>query len=126
MVVQNYTKKSILKIKKKSSNLPPKCKICSSPLKPSVILFREILPSFECYKSQQLAKETDILLVVGSSLTVNPIANLPLYSINAGRKLIIINDESTYLDDKANVVIKNRTEIILPLLLEQIKKEISK
>ncbi|MBN1214571.1 MAG: NAD-dependent deacylase [Candidatus Lokiarchaeota archaeon] len=120
---KTYSKKEISKIKKKNLLIPPRCKICQSPLKPSVILFGETLPSFEYFKSKELVAKADILLVAGSSLSVNPIATFPLHTLKNGGKLIIINDEPTYLDDKADIVIINKTEIILPLILEQIKKE---
>lgn len=120
----SYTRQQCIKIQKKENLFPPRCGICSSPLKPSVIIFGERLPTFEFFKSQQLAKKADLLLIAGSSLTVNPVANLPLYTLNNGGKLIIINDQPTYLDKKAEIVIQNKTEIILPLIVEQIKKRV--
>jgi len=61
-------------------------------------------------------------LIAGSSLTVAPVCDLPLYTLNEGGKLIIVNDQPTYLDDKATVIIPHKTGKILPLIVEEIKK----
>jgi len=72
--------------------------------------------------SIDLAKKSDIMLIAGSSLTVAPISYLPTYTLSTGGKLIIVNDQPTYLDDKAEIVLNNKTGIILPLILKEIIK----
>ncbi|MFX1454057.1 MAG: NAD-dependent deacetylase [Promethearchaeota archaeon] len=117
----SYTKEQILnKLKKKKGT--PQCDYCTGPLRPSVVLFGENLPNFEKYMSIDLAKKAEVLLIAGSSLTVAPICDLPIYTLNGGGKIIIINDQPTYLDDKAEIVINNKTGIILPLIVEEIKR----
>ncbi|MHA1985691.1 MAG: SIR2 family NAD-dependent protein deacylase [Promethearchaeota archaeon] len=117
----SYTKDKVFnKLKREKGS--PKCDYCSAPLRPSVVLFGEDLPNFEKYMSIDLSKKTDVLLIAGSSLTVVPICDLPRYTIKEGGKLIIVNDEPTYLDDKAEIVINNKTGIILPLIVEEIKR----
>jgi NAD-dependent SIR2 family protein deacetylase len=69
-----------------------------------------------------LAKKADIMLIAGSSLTVAPICDLPVYTLSGGGKLIIVNDQLTHLDDKAEIVFNNKTGKILPLIVEEIKK----
>jgi NAD-dependent deacetylase len=118
----SYEKEQLLRKIKKEKNLPPLCNYCGAPLKPSVVLFGENLPNFEKFMSIDLAKKADLMLIAGSSLTVAPVCDLPLYTLREGGKLIIVNDESTHLDDRAEVVINNKTGIILPLILEEIKK----
>ena len=61
------------------------------------------------------------MLIAGSSLTVAPICDLPLYTLSAGGKLIIVNDQPTYLDDKAEIVLTQKTGIVLPLIVKEIK-----
>jgi len=119
----SYPKKKCIQIKKKENSFPPRCEICSAPLKPSIVLFGENISTFEFFKSQSLAKTADVILIAGSSLLVNPVAKLPLYTLNNGGKIIIINDQKTYLDEKAEVIIHNKTEIILPLIVEEIKRK---
>ena len=117
----SYTKDQVMrKLKKKKSS--PACDYCGSPLKPSVVLFGEDLPKFEKYQSIALSQKADIMLIAGSSLSVAPICDLPLYTLRDKGKLIIVNDEPTPLDDKAEVVIHHKTGIILPLIVEEIKK----
>lgn len=118
----SYNKQQLLRKMKKEKKLPPLCNFCAAPLKPSVVLFGENLPNFEKYMSIDLAKKTDVMLIAGSSLSVAPVCDLPLYTVSEGGKLIIINDEPTYLDERAEIVINNKTGTILPLIVEEIKK----
>ena len=118
----SYNKQQLLRKMKKEKKLPPLCDFCATPLKPSVVLFGESLPNFEKYMSIDLAKKTDVMLIAGSSLSVAPVCGLPLYTVSEEGKLIIINDEPTYLDERAEIVINNKAGTILPLIVEEIKK----
>lgn len=118
----SYNKQQLLRKMKKEKKSPPLCDFCATPLKPSVVLFGESLPNFEKYMSIDLAKKTDVMLIAGSSLSVAPVCDLPLYTVSEGGKLIIINDEPTYLDERAEIVINNKTGTMLPLIVEEIKK----
>lgn len=118
----SYNKQQLLRKMKKEKKLPPLCNFCAAPLKPSVVLFGENLPNFEKYMSIDLSKKTDVMLIAGSSLSVAPVCDLPLYTVSEGGKLIIINDEPTYLDERAEIVFNNKTGTILPLIVEEIKK----
>ncbi|MFX0034189.1 MAG: NAD-dependent deacetylase [Candidatus Hermodarchaeota archaeon] len=118
----SYTKEQMLRKLKKEKVRPPVCDYCAAPLKPSVVLFGENLPNFEKYMSIDLAKKADIMLIAGSSLEVAPICNLPLYTLGEGGKLIIVNDEPTDLDERAEVVINNKIGTILPLIVEEVKR----
>jgi len=117
----SYNKEQLLRKIKKKKDLPPVCDYCAAPLKPSVVLFGENLPNFEKYMSIDLAKKADVMLIAGSSLEVAPVCNLPLYTLSNGGKLIIINDESTDLDERAEIVINQKTGTVLPLIVEHIK-----
>ena len=117
----SYSKETVLKKLKKDKKKPPLCDICAAPLKPSVTLFGESLPKFEIYQSQALSLKADVMLIAGSSLEVAPACDLPLYTLREKGKLIIVNDQPTHLDERASVVIRHKTGIILPLIVEQIK-----
>jgi NAD-dependent deacetylase len=117
----SYSKETVLKKLKKDKKKPPLCDICAAPLKPSVTLFGESLPKFEIYQSQALSQKADVMLIAGSSLEVAPACDLPLYTLREKGKLIIVNDQPTHLDDRASVVIRHKTGVILPLIVEQIK-----
>jgi len=118
----SYTKEQIYRKLKKEKKTGPSCDFCASPLKPSVVLFGEGLPRFEMYQSQALAQKADIMLIAGSSLSVAPVCDLPLYTLREKGKLIIVNDEPTDLDEKAEVVIHHKIGRVLPLIVEEIKK----
>jgi NAD-dependent deacetylase len=118
----SYTKEQVFRKLKKEKKHGPSCEYCAAPLKPSVVLFGEGLPRFEMYQSQALAKKADVMLIAGSSLSVAPVCDLPLYTLREKGDLIIVNDEPTDLDEKATVVIRHKTGTILPLIVEEIKK----
>ncbi len=115
----SYNKEQILKKLKKEK--PPLCNFCAMPLRPSVVLFGESLPNFEKYMSVDIAKKSDVMLIAGSSLSVAPVCDLPIFTLANKGKLIIVNDQPTYMDEKAEVVINNKTGIVLPLIVEEIK-----
>jgi len=118
----SYNKEQLLQKLKRNKNIPPKCDFCGSALKSSVVLFGEGLPNFEIYQSRALSKKADVMLIAGSSLSVIPVCDLPLYTLSEGGKLIIVNDEPTDLDERAEVVIHEKIGVILPLIVEEIKK----
>ena len=97
--------------------LPPRCRICGGTfLKPTAVFFGEPMPEGAVAEAQRLASLADVMLVVGSSLVVFPAAEIPLYAVNAGAPLIIVNAEPTPLDPLAEVVIRGRAGEILPEL----------
>ncbi|NHJ22404.1 MAG: NAD-dependent deacylase [Candidatus Lokiarchaeota archaeon] len=118
----SYTKEQILRKLKKEKKGGPSCEYCAAPLKPSAVLFGEPLPRFEKFQSQALAQKADVMLIAGSSLSVAPACYLPLYTLRENGKLIIVNDQPTDLDDKAEVVIHHKTGAVLPLIVEEIKR----
>ena len=78
----------------------PRC-ACGGAYKPDITFFGESLPerAFTC--SQELAIKADVMLVLGTSLTVFPAAGLPRLTLQAGGKVIIVNAQPTSLDDYA-------------------------
>jgi NAD-dependent deacetylase len=82
-----------------------------------VVLFGEPLPAAAVQEAFALARDADVMLVVGSSLVVHPAADIPLAAVRAGAKLIIVNAEPTPLDSLAEVVIHGRAGEVLPDIL---------
>jgi NAD-dependent deacetylase len=80
----------------------PRCD-CGKPLKPDVVLFGELLPEAEMARAQQLAVRTDLLLCVGSSLEVWPVAELPELTLRAGGEVAIVTAGPTPYDRHAAV-----------------------
>jgi NAD-dependent deacetylase len=80
----------------------PRCD-CGGPLKPDVVLFGEYLPPGVLERAQQLAEQADLMLCIGSSLEVYPVAELPLRTLAGGGQLAIITRSPTPLDGRAAV-----------------------
>jgi NAD-dependent deacetylase len=83
----------------------PPCPRCGEILKPDVVMFGELMPEAEIDRAFELARESRLLLVVGSSLEVYPVAALPEEALDAGAALAIVNRTPTQYDDRAEVVI---------------------
>lgn len=79
----------------------PQCPVCGSVLKPGVVMFGELLPAAAIDRATALARDAGLMLVVGSSLEVWPVAGLPLES----RSFAIVNRGPTALDDRAALVV---------------------
>ncbi|MFB6118511.1 NAD-dependent deacetylase [Halosegnis sp.] len=81
----------------------PRCPDCEGLLKPDVVLFGERLPMAPLNEARSLARTADCLLVVGSSLTVEPAASLPEIAADTGGALVVINLEETHVSGRAAV-----------------------
>jgi NAD-dependent deacetylase len=84
----------------------PVCRACRAVLKPGVVLFGELLPSAAMARAERLAAQAPLLLVVGSSLQVWPVAGLPERTLAAGGAVAILNRESTPYDAAAVLSIR--------------------
>ncbi len=98
----------------------PYCNGCHSLLKPDVILFGEQLPQKAWYQAQAQARSCDLMMVVGSSLEVLPVAGLPMQAIDNGAHLIIINNTPTYLNVRADINILQDAAQIIPAIAERV------
>lgn len=84
---------------------PPPCPRCGSIVKPGVVMFGELLPEDAIRRATELARRAGVLLVVGSSLEVWPVAGLPQETLTAGGLLAIVNREPTRYDARAALVV---------------------
>ncbi len=98
----------------------PTCDVCGGPLKPDVILFGEQLPVHPLFEARDAAARADVILVVGSSLEVAPISELPREALEHGAQLIIVNFQPTYLDNRAAVVIHREVAEVLPEIARRV------
>ncbi len=98
----------------------PRCPKCAQMLKPDVILFGEQLPQAAWFKAQKAARSCDLMLVAGSSLEVLPVAGLPMQALDRGAHLIIINNNPTYLNVRADVAIMDDVAAVLPAITERV------
>ena len=80
----------------------PRCD-CGAPLKPDVILFGELLDETAMSRAAALAANADLMLCVGSSLEVYPVAGLPYVTLDGGGDLAIVTQGPTPYDHDATV-----------------------
>jgi NAD-dependent deacetylase len=81
----------------------PECAACIEPLKPDVVLFGELLPATAMAEAHALAEEADLMVCVGSSLEVFPVASLPGVTLESGGRLAIVTQGPTGYDAEAEV-----------------------
>jgi NAD-dependent deacetylase len=116
---RSYDSSEVL-MKIDEGELPPKCS-CGGIIRPDVVLFGE--PVKEINYALQIAYDSDLALVVGSSLTVYPANLVPQVVKERGGKLIILNMEETPLDFVADVVIRDSVEKVLPMIVDEVKRQ---
>ena len=90
---------------------------CGRPLKPDVVLFGELLPAAAIDRASELASRADLLLCIGSSLEVHPVAGLPGLTLRAGGTLAIVTQGPTPWDDRAAIKLDGDVEHELRALL---------
>ncbi len=96
----------------------PTCEACGGPLKPDVVMFGEAMPERETKRAFRLAREAALLLVVGSSLEVHPVAALPEETLAAGGALAIVNRGPTPYDADATLTIDGSAGEVLAAVVD--------
>jgi NAD-dependent deacetylase len=91
----------------------PLCPACGTILKPGVVMFGELLPVDAFAGAERLAREAGVMVVVGSSLQVWPVAGLPAETLSAGGALAVLNEEATPFDEEAALVVRARAGEVL-------------
>ncbi len=79
------------------------CDQCEGHVKPDVVLFGEMLPSAAIAEAEELAARAELMLCIGTSLEVFPVAGLPSITIGSGGGLAIITRGPTPFDTNARV-----------------------
>jgi NAD-dependent deacetylase len=95
----------------------PRCEKCGGVLKPNVILIGEQLPHRAINAARRETSNCDLMLVVGSSLTMAPAADLPLAARQNGAELIVVNRQPTPVDKLATLVIRSDVVVALPRIV---------
>ena len=92
----------------------PPCRQCGGILKSATISFGQALVPEVIERAVNAAAEADLLLAIGTSLQVYPVAGLVPIAARAGARVVIINAEPTPLDDVADAVIREPIGEVLP------------
>jgi NAD-dependent deacetylase len=94
-----------------------RCSACGGPVKPDVVLFGEMLPEGAMAQAQQLAERAQLMICVGSSLAVYPVASLPGLTLDGGGKLAIVTKGPTPYDGDAVLKLTGEVDAELGALL---------
>ena len=98
------------------------CRECGGTLKPDVILFGEPLDHDCLREAQESALFCDLLIATGSSLEVEPAADLPHLARRSGARVILINRQPTVADSIADIVLRGDVATVLPELVQILRR----
>ena len=88
----------------------------------SVVNFGQSLPQHDLEDAYGHSKTADLFLAVGSSLVVTPAAGMPRVALQAGARLVIVNQGETPLDSAAHLRFEERISDVLPPAVAKLKE----
>jgi NAD-dependent deacetylase len=92
----------------------PPCRSCGGILKSATVSFGQNLDPRDIERAERAALECDLMLCVGSTLTVYPVAEVPYVASASGARVVVINAEPTAFDQQADAVLRGQIADILP------------
>jgi NAD-dependent deacetylase len=95
----------------------PACALCGGILKSATVMFGQSLDPLALLRAEEAAVGAELLLAVGTSLTVYPVAGMVPRAVEAGRPVIIVNAEPTPFDGIVSVVVRGSASEVLPRLV---------
>lgn len=104
------------------TGVPPECH-CGGFLKPATISFGQAMPSGKLHQAMEGALKADFVLSIGSTLEVEPAASVPRMAKETGAFYVIINKGETAHDHIADVRISDDAAVVLPRLVEMVRKD---
>jgi NAD-dependent deacetylase len=106
----------------KKRQIPPTCPACGGILKIDAVFFGEALPRVVFAQALQAVRECQLMLIVGSSLTVYPVDTLPSVAKENGASVVIINEEATPFDDVADLTIRGEAGETLTSIVKAVER----
>jgi len=104
----------------------PDCLECRGILKPAGVFFGEPLPAEELSRATWHSRNCDLFIVVGSTLVVYPAAYMPMYAVQSGAKLVIVNLSPTPMDHLATALLRYKAGEALPKIVDKVKQKLGK
>ena len=95
----------------------PRCPSCGGIIRATTILFGEMLDPQVQAEAFAAAEDCDLLLAVGTSLTVHPVAGLVSVAGSTGAAIVIVNGEPTPYDRRADAVVRGPIQTVLPQII---------
>ena len=101
----------------RAGEVDPACRSCGGILKSATISFGQALVPAVLQQADAAARDCDVLLAVGTTLAVHPVADMVPLAVAAGARVAILNAEPTAMDDLADVVLRGSISDVLPALV---------
>ncbi|MBD3179882.1 MAG: NAD-dependent protein deacylase [Candidatus Latescibacteria bacterium] len=102
---------------------PPRCPECGSYIRPDIVWFGEQLPRTELEYAFDISSRSDTFLIIGTSGTVQPAAQLPIMARRNGARLIEINVTESAFTGQVDISLQGKAGEILPLIVNEIRAE---
>jgi NAD-dependent deacetylase len=99
----------------------PDCEVCRGTLKPDIVMFGEQLPGKVLQEASRRSMAADLFIVIGSTLVVYPAAYMPIYAVESGARLVIINLSATPMDPQAAVLIRAKAGETMTRIVQRVK-----
>jgi len=103
----------------------PDCEACHGLLKPDAVFFGESLPLEVLRQATEHSYSCDLFIVIGSTLVVYPAAYMPIYAVDSGAKLVIINLSSTPMDRQATVLIRAKAGEAMSEIIKRVAEKLA-
>jgi len=99
------------------------CVDCGGKLKAATVSFGEPPLTEEVSKAEKFSRNCDLFMLLGSSLMIYPAAYMPVYAVESGAKLMIINTGTSHIDDKADVFIQGDVGKALSAIMAKVRRK---
>jgi NAD-dependent deacetylase len=106
-----------------SGEIDPHCDVCRGPIKPATISFGQAMPEDKMNRAVECTSQSDLFLMIGSSLQVEPAASIPSLAHQNGANLIFINRTETCRDHLAAVIFRENAGEVLGSILESLRTQ---
>ncbi len=103
----------------------PDCEACHGILKPDAVFFGEALPEKVLREATYHSSHCALFIVIGSTLIVYPAAYMPIYAVESGAKLVIINLSSTPMDKQAAVLLRAKAGETMPGIVKRVREKMT-
>jgi NAD-dependent deacetylase len=121
---KRYDRDSI-QIRIASVEKAPRCDACEGLLKPATISFGQSMPVGETQAAYEHSAACDLFIVIGSSLMVQPAAQMPVIAKRNGAKLVIINRDETPGDQIADYVVNAQASTTMATVIERVRRALA-
>ena len=98
------------------------CSGCGGPVKPDVVLYGELLDEARMARAAELAERAELMICIGSSLAVHPVAGLPRLTLQSGGRLAIVTKGETPYDELAELRLDGEVDAELTALLAELDR----